>query len=336
VPGDPQAPAYYRDADPVRVTMSIMHGTVRRTTLALLAFIVPSGLPPTSSLHAQLPRLAALDSMRAAGAAAASDRMRVQRAAASFRLDGGKLVARRSGPPHRAQATVASPRIEFTDPPFDIPMELRDSIRFGWLTVPQDHDDPTAGSIRLAVSIVAARTSEPLPDPIVLVPGGPGDGHVATGSVFVARSLRVALHRQRRSVVLLDPRGAGLSQPETCPELNGSEPLDSGDVEAERILIATLEACRERLGVRLQSATLLPARAMGPGRRDRLDRARQARGPGARRRGSDTEHQRHPPYVTRDQGRRSDRCHWSVSGDRHRGVVGIAWVHTHRVQEDGE
>jgi hypothetical protein len=37
-------------------------------------------------------------------------------------------------------------------------MELRDSIRFGWLTVPQDHDDPTAGSIRLAVSIVAART----------------------------------------------------------------------------------------------------------------------------------------------------------------------------------
>jgi hypothetical protein len=109
--------------------------------------------------------------------------------------------------------TAAVPRIEFVDPPFAVPAELRDTIRFGWLTVPRDHGNPAAGTLRLAFTIIAPRTNAPAPDPIVLLPGGPGGAHVEEGTVGAARSERAGLHRRHRALVVLDPRGHGLSEP---------------------------------------------------------------------------------------------------------------------------
>jgi pimeloyl-ACP methyl ester carboxylesterase len=166
----------------------------------------------------------------------------------------------RDGPLPQAAAllqdTTAVPPIGFATPPFDVPAELRDTIRFGWLTVPADHADPGAGTIRLAIAIIAARTSDPEPDPIILVPGGPGSAHVAPATVEVARSERAGLHRRHRALVLLDPRGHGLSEPDTCGELGTSMPLQEADTTAERILAGKLTACRSRLiaqGVNLRT-----------------------------------------------------------------------------------
>jgi pimeloyl-ACP methyl ester carboxylesterase len=157
----------------------------------------------------------------------------------------------RDGPLPQAAAilqdTAAVPAIEFATPPFDLPAELRDTIRFGWLTVPADHADPGAGTIRLAFAIIAARTSDPAPDPIILVPGGPGSAHVAPATVEVARSARAGLHRRHRALVLLDPRGHGLSEPDTCGELGTSMPLQEADTASARILAEKLTACRSRL-----------------------------------------------------------------------------------------
>lgn len=158
---------------------------------------------------------------------------------------------------HAQQAPVASSaRLEFTEPPFPIPAALRDSVRFGWLTVPQDHDDPAAGTIRLAVAVIAPRTAQPAPDPIVLIPGGPGDAQVEPSTVAIASSPRVGLHRLHRAVVVLDPRGHGLSGPNVCAELNLEAPLIDDAASDAPALTTGLAACRHEAaasGVRLHT-----------------------------------------------------------------------------------
>lgn len=153
--------------------------------------------------------------------------------------------------PSEGLPTAASAsRLEFVDPPFAVPAALRDTIRFAWLTVPQDHADPSSGTFRLAIAIIGARTPQPQSDPIVLIPGGPGSPLVAVAAVDVARSLRLAAFRERRAIVLMDPRGHGLSDPAMCPELNGAQPLEDGNTLAEAILSEKLNRCRAELGSR--------------------------------------------------------------------------------------
>jgi len=157
-----------------------------------------------------------------------------------------------------AASTAVDPRIEFVEPPFAVPPELRDSVRFGWLTVPRDHTNPGAGSIRLAVSIIAPRTTTPEPDPIVLLPGGPGSPLVET-TQSTARSARVGQHRLHRAIVLLDPRGHGLSEPATCPEFTYFGLLIESDSTARANLERTLVQCRERLAADGWSPAVLNA-----------------------------------------------------------------------------
>jgi hypothetical protein len=117
--------------------------------------------------------------------------MRVLPVCLLFLLPGASAAARQSAP----FDTTAVPRIEFAEPPFTVPADLRDTVRFGWLTVPRDHDNPARGTLRLALSIVVARTDAPAPDPIVLLPGGPGGG-LADGAVLTARAEGAGLYRR--------------------------------------------------------------------------------------------------------------------------------------------
>lgn len=151
--------------------------------------------------------------------------------------------------------TAVVPRIEFVDPPFAVPGDLRDTVRFGWLTVPRDHNDSAAGTLRLALTIIAPRMDTPAPDPIVIVPSGPGAGHVE-GAVLTARSERAGLHRRHRALVLLDPRGHGLSEARTCPELDFG-PLTQTDTVVNARVVRVLATCRERLAARGESAAVL-------------------------------------------------------------------------------
>jgi pimeloyl-ACP methyl ester carboxylesterase len=151
--------------------------------------------------------------------------------------------------------TVAAPGIEFSTPPFDVPPEMRDGIRFGYLVVPQDHLASDGHTLRIAVAILPALGAPAAEDPILYLPGGPGLATVER-AVWFAGSSRYAILRQRRDLILIDPRGHGLSEPRSCPDLEGARPLSDGLGEAAANWKRKLAACREEMvgsGVRLET-----------------------------------------------------------------------------------
>jgi pimeloyl-ACP methyl ester carboxylesterase len=105
----------------------------------------------------------------------------------------------------------AEPGIEWAQVPPELGEGLRDSLRFGYLEVPADHGEPDGARIRLAVAILPARTAKPAPDPVVFITGGPGaNGIELFAQRFAAEWDRL---RERRDLVILDPRGHGYSDP---------------------------------------------------------------------------------------------------------------------------
>lgn len=85
----------------------------------------------------------------------------------------------------------------------------------GYLTVPEDHAHPEGPSIRLMVGIVRSTAENPLPDPVVVLVGGPGGSAVG---LSLDTPLVKAI-RQERDLIYLDQRGSGYSQPSlACPQ----------------------------------------------------------------------------------------------------------------------
>ncbi len=146
-------------------------------------------------------------------------------------------------------------RIEWDAPPFAVPDELSDSIRFGYLHVPQFHDSAGGRTLRIAFAIVKARAAEPPSDPIVVLPGGPGSP-IVYSAVAHARSARIAPLRGR-DLILIDPRAHGYSDPRMCDGLDAAERATVlGDSVEERALLRALGDCRDRLtseGFRLEA-----------------------------------------------------------------------------------
>jgi pimeloyl-ACP methyl ester carboxylesterase len=169
-------------------------------------------------------------------------------------------------------ARSPEPVIEWVDLPADLPLQFRDSVRFGYLAVPQDHDDPDGPWIRIAIALLPARGGSPVPDPVVSIAGGPG-----LPAIGLHMRLRqegphpLDAYREQRDLIIIDVRGHGLSEPTLCPELHGGEPLSRRDLSspmtegpsvAERVWLGKLEACRARLqseGVRLETLSSLQA-----------------------------------------------------------------------------
>ncbi|MCB9436232.1 MAG: alpha/beta fold hydrolase [Anaerolineales bacterium] len=84
----------------------------------------------------------------------------------------------------------------------------------GYLTVPEDYAHPEGPSIRLMVGIVRSTAENPLPDPVLVLVGGPGGRAVG---LSVDTPLVEAI-RQERDLIYLDQRGSGASQPSlACP-----------------------------------------------------------------------------------------------------------------------
>jgi pimeloyl-ACP methyl ester carboxylesterase len=78
----------------------------------------------------------------------------------------------------------------------------------GYLTVPVRHEDPSAGSMQLAVAIIRASAPQPQPDPVLYLAGGPGAGALDSLYTWVDQ-----LFARDRDLILLDSRGTGLSEP---------------------------------------------------------------------------------------------------------------------------
>lgn len=105
-----------------------------------------------------------------------------------------------------------------------------ETIRCGYLFVPENRTSADSPEIELAVAILSSVGINPQPDPIIYLEGGPGGSAIASVDAWFASALR-----EDRDIILIDQRGTGYS----FPSLNCYE-LDEGDEGAT-------EACRERL-----------------------------------------------------------------------------------------
>ncbi|GAP08444.1 MAG TPA: CPBP family intramembrane metalloprotease domain-containing protein [Anaerolinea thermolimosa] len=94
--------------------------------------------------------------------------------------------------------------------------------RCGQLEVPENPADPHRRTIRLNVAVVKAQSSNPAPDPLFMLAGGPGQA--ATEAFLPMLSLldRVTF---KRDVVLVDQRGTGKSNPLHCTSGTEDEAL---------------------------------------------------------------------------------------------------------------
>ncbi|HWS77739.1 MAG TPA: alpha/beta hydrolase [Thermomonas sp.] len=111
------------------------------------------------------------------------------------------------------------------------------------LAVPEDHGKPGGRTIALNIAWIPPRnTSDPAPDPVFFLAGGPGQAAVATfpGLAPVFKDVM-----KDRGVVLVDQRGTGKSNPLNC-KTEGSEQFGS-DPAASR---AWIEGCIAELSTK--------------------------------------------------------------------------------------
>jgi len=105
----------------------------------------------------------------------------------------------------------------------------------GWLTMPENPDEPAGHRIQIRVARVPAQDRVVEPDPLVFFAGGPGQAATETWPV-VAQALRKV--SRNRDILLVDQRGTGQSNPLKCPQIELEEALAA---DWERLGEATRE-----------------------------------------------------------------------------------------------
>lgn len=113
----------------------------------------------------------------------------------------------------------------------------------GKLPVPLDPSQPDGERIGLHVAVVPALAEESLPDPLVVIAGGPGD---AATRFYAAMEGAFTSIVRRRDIVLVDQRGTGLSAPLHCRGLD-AEGLDWGVGDSVDETVALTLACLDDL-----------------------------------------------------------------------------------------
>ncbi len=133
----------------------------------------------------------------------------------------------------------------------------------GTLEVAENPERPEGRRIGLYVVRLPARAAEPLPDPLFLLAGGPGQA--ATEAFGPMIPLLHAVN-QRRDIVMVDQRGTGASRPLDCELPKGLE----GNL-VEGVMAQVARGCRQGLDAELTQYTTRHAAAD-------LDRVRAALG----------------------------------------------------------
>ncbi|MFZ5915411.1 MAG: alpha/beta fold hydrolase [Chloroflexota bacterium] len=149
------------------------------------------------------------------------------------------------------------PIFEAAGCPFQLPAGQVESetVRCGYLILPENRSDPNSRDIRLAVAIFGPTAGAAAADPILYLSGGPG------GSVleylYLAFSRFEPLLTLGRELILFDQRGVGFSQPALdCPAVLelGLELLDEeldgrplADPEMSELNLEALLACEADL-----------------------------------------------------------------------------------------
>ncbi len=123
------------------------------------------------------------------------------------------------------------------------------NMECGYLTVPEEWDNPSGPTIRLAVVILKAQSENPAPDPLVMMQGGPGGSTIDLYTQVLPVTGRLWADRD---IILFDQRGTLLSEPAlTCPEYMDMaiETLDDDltDEQIRDLINTVMTECRDRL-----------------------------------------------------------------------------------------
>ncbi len=123
------------------------------------------------------------------------------------------------------------------------------NMECGYLTVPEEWDNPSGPTIRLAVVILKAQSENPAPDPLVMMQGGPGGSTIDLYTQVLPVTGRLWADRD---IILFDQRGTLLSEPAlTCPEYMDMaiETLDDDltDEQIRDLINTAMTECRDRL-----------------------------------------------------------------------------------------
>lgn len=139
------------------------------------------------------------------------------------------------------------PRFEPAECSYPIPEG--DKIECGYLIVPEDRSQTGGPTIRVHVVNFKSRSDNPAPDPIFLLPGGPGSSRGLYLYLWTAAPVGETM-RANRDVIMLEQRGANYSEPAFyCPEMEADLAAVAGMSFAEEIQWsqAAVRACYDRL-----------------------------------------------------------------------------------------
>jgi pimeloyl-ACP methyl ester carboxylesterase len=143
-----------------------------------------------------------------------------------------------------------NPRFEEEPCPFTVPENHieGETVKCGFVIVPEDHYGFDGRTIKLAVAIFKAQAKNPQPDPMIFLSGGPGEKTV----VHVAPlAEHLSTFNRERDIIFFDQRGVGSSEPALeCPEFVEAlfDILDEADPEAsQRTVYNAIMACKDRL-----------------------------------------------------------------------------------------
>ena len=151
--------------------------------------------------------------------------------------------------------TQATPKATFrsTRCPFQPGNGIVDgqTVKCGYVTVPENRSDPNGATVQLAVAIFKSPNVRHDPYPVVRLEGGPGGSSLNDWAPFIT-SANYSTFVFNHDVIMFDQRGTGYSTPSLrCPETLQFqfETLDKhlSAANSERLQLQALRACHDRL-----------------------------------------------------------------------------------------
>ena len=141
--------------------------------------------------------------------------------------------------------------IVWSDYPYSVPDELKDRIKFGHIIVPETRNSDNPRTLKIAFCIVKGSSDKGILNPMILLPGGPGDGVTGAAS-YVLQQEYWQERLKFMDVILFDPRGCGKSEPDLCPDMDQPEYqyqslLGRTDEEIEQETVRVLKKCLDYL-----------------------------------------------------------------------------------------
>jgi pimeloyl-ACP methyl ester carboxylesterase len=119
--------------------------------------------------------------------------------------------------------------------------ELARPARCGVLDVAENPAKPEGRRLTISVVVVPARATPALPDPIVVLMGGPGEDAISSAGLYAGRFASLL---ENRDLLLVDQRGTGRSGALPCALYSSRDPSQN---LRDMFPVAAVKACAQRL-----------------------------------------------------------------------------------------